>query len=297
MKLNKRQPLPTSPLRQTLRINSRRRFNAQATYCVTCALLLFFGAVGVGYSSPEFIPTKEGGRSGGAANTILLDSANAAYSKSDFNKAAKLYENILSSGQVASEIYFNLGNAYYKKNNIALAILNYERALKINPDNGDFNFNLKLANQKIEDKIDAVPELFLTQWKNGLVDLMTEKAWSELCIALIVISLILFVIYITVPKRSLKQFGFFGGTTLIILSIITFFIAQHKYDLTKNSSEAIITSPAITVTSSPNEKGTKLFILHEGTKVNVTQEDVNWAEIKIANGNKGWIKKSELQKI
>jgi tetratricopeptide (TPR) repeat protein len=230
-------------------------------------------------------------------NNLLLDSANSAYSKGDYSKASKLYENIISNGQEAPEVYFNLGNAYYKTNNIAFAILNYERALKLEPDNEDFSFNLKLANQKTEDKIDAAPQLFLSQWKNGLVDLMTEKGWSQLCILLVCISLILFAIYITMQKRGLKQFGFFGGTTLVILSIVTFFIAQHKYSITKNNSEAIITSPSITVTGSPNEKGTKLFILHEGTKVNVTQEDVSWVEIKIANGNTGWIKRSELQKI
>lgn len=230
-------------------------------------------------------------------NNLLLDSANSAYSKGDYSKASKLYENIISNGQEAPELYFNLGNSYYKTNNIAFAILNYERALKLEPDNEDFSFNLKLANQKTEDKIDAAPQLFLSQWKNGLVDLMTEKGWAQLCILLVCISLLLFAIYITMQKKGLKQFGFFGGTTLVILSIVTFFIAQHKYSLTKNSSEAIITSPSITVTGSPNEKGTKLFILHEGTKVNVTQEDVSWAEIKIANGNTGWIKKSGLQKI
>lgn len=230
-------------------------------------------------------------------NNLLLDSANSAYAKGDYSKASKLYENIISNGQEAPEVYFNLGNSYYKTNNIAFAILNYERALKLEPDNEDFSFNLKLANQKTEDKIDAAPQLFLSQWKNGLVDLLTEKGWSQLCILLICISLLLFAIYITMQKRGLKQFGFFGGTTLVILSIITFFIAQHKYSLTKNSSQAIITSPSITVTGSPNEKGTKLFILHEGTKVNITQEDVSWAEIKIANGNTGWIKRSELQKI
>ena len=230
-------------------------------------------------------------------NNILLDSANYAYSKEDYSKASKLYENILSNGLEAPEVYFNLGNSYYKTKNIAFAILNYERALKLDQDNEDFSFNLKLANQKTEDKIDTAPELFLIQWKNALVGIMTEKGWSQLCIVLICISLLLLAIYVTMQNRGLKQFGFFGGTTLVILSIITFFIAQHKYNSTKNNSEAIITSPSITVTGSPNEKGTKLFILHEGTKVNVTQEDVSWTEIKIANGNTGWIKKSELQKI
>jgi tetratricopeptide (TPR) repeat protein len=231
------------------------------------------------------------------ANNIVLDSANAAYAKGNYVKSAELYKSIIDKGEEAPEIYFNLGNAYYKTNNIDSAILNYERAIKLDPGNEDFIANLKLANQKIEDKIDVAPQLFLTQWKNGVVDLMGEKGWSELCIVFIALSLLLFALYISTRNRGLKQVGFFGGTVLIILSIITFFVAQNKYDLTKNGSEAIITAGAATVTGSPSEKSTKLFILHEGTKVVVTQEDNDWVEIQIANGNVGWIKKSQLQKI
>ena len=230
-------------------------------------------------------------------NDQLLDSANSAYAKGAYSKAVGFYESIIKKGLESPEIYFNLGNAYYKTNNISFAILNYERAIKLNPDNEDFIFNLKLANQKIEDKIAVAPQLFLTQWKDGLVDLMTEKGWSEFCILLIISSLILFSIYVSTSNRGLQQFGFFGGTFLVIFSIIIFFTAQHKNNLTKNSSGGIITNAAITVTGSPNEKGTKLFILHEGTKVNILQEDAGWVEIKIANGNVGWINKSEMQKI
>lgn len=231
------------------------------------------------------------------AASPLLDSATAAYSKGEYTKAAKFYETVVAGGQEASEIYFNLGNAYYKSNNIAFAILNYERAVKLEPDNEDYNFNLKLANQRIEDKIDEAPQMFLAQWKNSILSLMTEKGWSQLCIVLILVSLVLFALFISVQHRGLKQLGFFGGTVLIILSISVFFIAKHKYYLTVNGNEAVITSPSITVTGSPNEKGTKLFILHEGTKVKVTQEDLDWVEIKIANGNTGWVKHSQLEKI
>src|SRR6185295_12270070 len=102
---------------------------------------------------------------------------------------------IINTGEVAPEIYFNLGNSYYKTNNIGYAILNYERAKKLSPDDEDINVNLKLANQKTEDKIEVAPQLFLTTWKNGIIDIMNEKSWSELCIFLIVISLVLFAVY------------------------------------------------------------------------------------------------------
>lgn len=228
---------------------------------------------------------------------IMLDSANTAYSKGDFSKAIELYEGIANKGLESSELYFNIGNAYYKSNNIALAILYYERAKKLNPSDEDITVNLKLANQKVEDKIEAAPQLFLTQWKNGIVDLMSEKAWSIFCIILLAIALILFSIFITSGNRSLKQAGFFGGMVLIISAFVTLFIAQQKYTQSKYNSDAIITSASVTVMGSPSEKGTKLFILHEGIKVNVTQENAGWSEIKIANGNVGWVKGKDVTAI
>ena len=234
---------------------------------------------------------------GAAGTDPLLDSASAAYAKGEYTRAAKFYETILASGQEAADVYFNLGNAYYKSNNIAYAILNYERAVKLNPDNEDYQFNLKLANQRIEDKIDEAPQFFLTQWKNSISGLLTEKGWSQLCIVLVILSLVLFALFISASNRGLKQIGFFGGSALIVLSVATFFIAKNKYSLTVNGKDAVITSPSITVTGSPNEKGTKLFIIHEGTKVKITQEDTDWVEIKIANGNTGWVKRSQLERI
>lgn len=228
---------------------------------------------------------------------IILDSANAAYAKADYFKAIKLYDSILNKGEVAAEIYFNLGNAYYKSNNIGYAILNYERAKKLAPEDEDIAMNLKLANQKTEDKIEAAPQLFLTTWKNAIVDMMSEKSWSEMCIILVIISLILFATYIFSANKAVKQVGFFGGSALILASVFVFFIAKHKYELTKTSSTAIITKAAVTVTGSPSEKGTKLFVLHEGTKVNITEEDGDWTEIKIANGNVGWVPTKSISAI
>ena len=229
--------------------------------------------------------------------SIMVDSANVAYSKNNFEKAIKGYQTVLDKGVESYEIYFNLGNAYFKSNNLGLAILNYERAKKLNPDDEDLINNLKLANQKTEDKIDAMPELFLKQWKNGMVDLFSEREWSLICITLIILGLLLFSVYIISSKSILKQLGFFGGGLFIILSVAVFFIAKHKYNLTITTSSAIITTESVTVSGSPTEKGTKLFVLHEGTKVEITDEGTDWTEVKIANGNVGWIKTSQLEKI
>ena len=230
-------------------------------------------------------------------NLILFDSANASYSKGNYEKAIDQYESILNKNVSSAELYFNLGNAYFKINEIGLAILNYERAKKLSPESEDLVANLKLANQKTEDKIEKAPELFLSSWKNSIVDLFSEKVWSTLCVFMFLCALILLAIYILSERATLKKVGFFGGSFLMILTVITFFLAGNKYELTVKSLNAVITAPTATITGSPNEKGTKLFILHEGTKVTITQEQDEWIEVKIANGNVGWIKSTLLQKI
>ena len=230
-------------------------------------------------------------------NNIVLDSANTAYSKGNYDKAIKLYTSIGNQNIESSELYFNLGNAYYKTNSIGLAILNYERAKKLAPNDDDILTNLKLANQKTEDKIESAPQLFLTEWKNGIIDMMSEKGWSYFCIFALSISLILIAMFILSANPRLKKIGFFGGVIGGIMTISIFFIALQKYNHTINNNEAITTSASVTVTGSPDEKGTKLFILHEGTKVTVVEEMGDWTEVKIANGNVGWLKTKMITTI
>lgn len=230
-------------------------------------------------------------------SVIAFDSANSAYAKGDYQKAIELYNSLIEANLTSSELYYNLGNAHYKANNIGLAILNYEKAKLLNPDDEDLAMNLKLANQKTEDKIDAAPQLFLSEWKNGIVNIFSERTWSISCILFFVAALIFIGIYITSPRSGLKKLGFFGGLLLFTMSIFLYMVAQNKYEITKNSSNAIVISGTATITGSPNEKGTKLFILHEGTKVEITDEQSEWTEIKIANGNVGWIKSKLIAKI
>ncbi len=229
---------------------------------------------------------------------LLFKKANDLYAKNEFQKAIDLYEKVEASGMVSSELYYNLGNAYYKSNVIGKAILNYERAKKINPEDEDILFNLKLANQKTEDKIEAAPKLFLSQWKTGIVDMMSEKAWSISTMVFFTSGLLLLFLYFFFQKRLFKQIGFFLGLIMLVLSVFSFVFAKNSYELSANTIEAIVTVPSVTVLGSPNEKGTKLFVLHEGVKVTITEsESSDWVEIKIANGNVGWIHSAKIEKI
>lgn len=229
--------------------------------------------------------------------TSTFARANEAYSKKDYAKSIELYQSIVSKDQQAPQLFFNLGNAYFQTGDFAHAILNYERAKKLSPDDEDILVNLKSANQKIEDKIEAAPELFLVVLQKKIISFMSEKSWSLLCIFCLIFGALLIGLFISSQHYLLRKTGFYLGTSFLVLFIATFFIAKSSYNAARLHNEAIVTTASVTVLASPSDSSKKLFILHKGSKVVIRDENDGWMEIKIANGNVGWIKNMQAERI
>jgi len=227
----------------------------------------------------------------------LLDSAAQYYADRKYEKAIEAYQKILDDGYESAELYYNLGNAYYKSNKIPYAILNYERAKKLNPKDEDINFNLKLANTHVVDKIDVIPEFFLTSWWGDLINTMSSNKWAIISMAAFVIALTGLLIFFLSKVVLLRQIGFWGGILLLVVAAFTFNFSRKQYIKTQSTPQAIIVTPSVVVKSSPSDGGTELFLIHEGLKVTVTDKLGSWREIKLSDGNEGWIKESDLEVI
>lgn len=235
------------------------------------------------------------------AGGSLIDSANAAYARGDFEKAANLYEEVSRMGYEAYEVYYNLGNAYFKLDRVGLSILNYERAKKIAPNDEDLNFNLKLANQRTVDKVEPMPKLFLNEWWDNLTSLHSEKTWSVRSIISFFIFLFFLGVFITSGKVITKQIGFWLSILFFFFSGISFFIAKSGYSKITEHDSAIILSTSVEVKNSPAETGKKLFILHEGTMVSTTQvissPEGEWVMVQLSPEKAGWVKRSSIEFI
>jgi SH3-like domain-containing protein len=51
----------------------------------------------------------------------------------------------------------------------------------------------------------------------------------------------------------------------------------------------VIFAPVVNGKSSPDESGTDLFVLHEGSVVSIEDNVGEWYEIRLSDGNKGWV--------
>ncbi len=235
------------------------------------------------------------------AETTPLDSlfktGNRAYNQGLYDSALNVYGQILNQNQESAALYYNCANAYFKNNQLASAILYYEKAKKLSPNDEDIAYNLNIANSMIVDKIEKVPELFYKNWWNYFYNMFSADLWTYISIASWFILIFLVGLFILSKTRKTKKMAFYLGLLFLFGSVATFGLASQKYYYTQSQQEAIIFTPTITVKSSPTLNSVDLFVIHEGTKIQVLDQVDDWVKIKIQDGSIGWLPDEAIQRI
>lgn len=227
----------------------------------------------------------------------LIQTGNSNYIKGDYDAAITAYKSVLNRGYEDWELYYNLGNAYYKLHDIPHAILFYERARLLDPTNEDNNFNLAKARTYVVDKIDVVPEFIIYKWFRTAVNILSSNSWAAISLGTFIVLMVLLLVYFFTGSIALKRLSFWASLFFLLIAVVAFTFSYKRKQFMVNNNGAVIMAPTVTVKGSPNDSGTNLFILHEGTTVNVTDSLGDWYEIKISNGNQGWIQKSDMERI
>jgi energy-coupling factor transporter transmembrane protein EcfT len=119
-------------------------------------------------------------------------------------------------------------------------------------------------------------------------------SWATIGIVCFVLLICCLVLFFFSKWMYLKKVGFYFGILLLFAVIMTnIFAYNQKYEL-ENRRAAIVFTPTVTAKSSPDNSGTDLFVLHEGTKVLIRSTVGEWHEIALEDGNIGWINKKDI---
>lgn len=219
------------------------------------------------------------------------------YSTGKYNEALDEWMSVYNTGVRSANLDYNIGNAFFKVNNIPGAILFYERALLLKPADEDIQYNLQIAHTLVVDKFVEIPELFFIRWYNFLSLTLSTNFWAKISITSFILFLIALSLYVYSSRYRYKVIGFWLAIFLLLLSISTVSFSLRNRNLIYNNSKAIIFSPLVNGKSSPDNSGTDLFVLHEGTRVTIEDVVGGWYEIRLSDGNKGWIPANSLEKI
>jgi hypothetical protein len=219
------------------------------------------------------------------------------YSSGNYKAALDEWITIYNAGFRSANLEYNIGNAYFKLNNIPGAILFYERALLLRPADEDIIYNLQIARTMVVDKFEEIPELFFIRWYNFLALIFSTNGWAGISLGSFIICLLLLSLYIYSGRYKLKVVGFWTAVLFFIITLASFSFTIRNKSLVYDSHKAIIFEPVVSGKSSPDNSGTDLFVLHEGTKVAIEDEVGEWYEIRLSDGNKGWVPAKSLNII
>lgn len=223
--------------------------------------------------------------------------AGELYGSGDYSGAAAIYRQLYDEGYRSEDLLFNAGNAFFKSGDNASAIVFYERAKLLAPADEDIDYNLQIARSRITDRFETVPQLFFVKWFDFLSLLASTNVWAVAALVIFIAALILGLIFLTKSRARGRLLSFWLFLAALVLSVFMILLAIRNNSLVNNSNRAVITCSIVTGRSAPGETGNELFVLHSGTTVTIEQELGSFLEVRLPDGNKGWIRSDCMEKI
>jgi tetratricopeptide (TPR) repeat protein len=230
------------------------------------------------------------------AASALFKKGNDQYTKAQYKEAIASYQKLVDGGYQSVAVYYNLGNSYYKTNDIAPALLYYEKAHKLSPGDEDIRVNIQLANSKITDKIDEVQEFFITKWWHSFILAFSLNTLAVISVLFFLTGSLIFILYRFTGSVTIKKTSFYVAILLLFFGLVTIFIAGRQADYFESHQQAIVFSGSVTIKSEPG-KGKDLYVLHDGTKVEILEHNNEWIKIRLVSGSEGWISATDVREI
>lgn len=219
----------------------------------------------------------------------IFSQANELYNKGDYIEAINNYKEIIKNDLHSAELYYNLGNSYYKIDSIAPSIYYYEKAIQLNPNDSEIIDNLELANNSLVDEIDPITTPLIESIFNRVSNIFYFETWGYISIFFSFLIVALFLSYYFANNSKLKRATFVLLCISVIFMLASLANGNNGYNSYMNNEYAIIYSYETDLKTEPNFRSETLFMLHEGTKVQVTENYNNWIKIRLANGQIGYI--------
>jgi tetratricopeptide (TPR) repeat protein len=227
----------------------------------------------------------------------LMQKANTQYAEGAYTAALVLYDSVHRHYSGAS-LLFNMGNCHFKLGRVPQAILWYERALRLAPGNEDIKTNLELAQQRVVDRVTALPGFALgSGWQRFRSGKNTDQ-WALLALWACSFCFVFFALYALLPVNALRRSALGLGVLVAFFTLVAIAFAAYRHRELRDDRMAIVLEPKVDVRSEPKQGARVLFVIHEGTKVEVDRPDQGgWVQVRLANGNLGWMQSAGLARI
>ncbi len=147
------------------------------------------------------------------------------------------------------------------------------------------------------DRIEVVPEFILVKWVRDVKYLLSSNAWAWIALAALFLVAVLLLAFRFGRSRGGRTTAFVFACLALLAGIVAYLFSLSERGDVMRESEAVIMQPVTSVKSSPGEEGKSLFILHEGTKVQILDKLGSWDKVEISDGRQGWLPSADVEVI
>ena len=177
------------------------------------------------------------------------------------------------------------------------SIFYFEKAKQLRPKDEDINVNSAFAQNMAIDAVEVLPKSQVTQLQEKTIDLFSQDGWAYFIILLAWLLVLFWGLYFRNNVPLIKRTFFVFTLVLGMLLIGSLSIAVIKSANNADTTYCILFDEKIDVWAEPNARAEVLFLLHEGTKVQMLDQLQEWQKIRIANGSEGWIKNAKVRSL
>jgi len=218
---------------------------------------------------------------------------NEAYFARDFPKAIQIYTDLENRGLKSGDLFYNLGNTYYRTGQVGKAVYYYTRALRYQPRDRDLNANYRYVLSQRADKIEEPLTTRVLKTLFFWMDLATLKE-------MLILAAVFYVLFFVLLAFNIVRRRFVLTALLWVFGVLNLFLlpsAAMKFYQERVRTMAVVVAPKSTVLSEPSAGAIKLFELHEGSLGHVTDREGDFIKIRLADGKRGWMARSEAAEI
>ena len=253
----------------------------------TLGILIFTGLSLNAKASPE-----------PAAALEAFQRGNAAYTAGDPALAIEAYEEA-AQDWTSFELEYNLGGAHYKAGNIGPCILHYQRARRFRPNDDDLNANLLLAQGAVIDRMEDMPEIDFTPLWRELISEEKLSGWIAASLFFWLLGFALLALRLFRTEVSTRRTLGLTAPLVLLVALSLGILSKQTHQRIVAEDGAVVMVPRVEVKSAPAEGSEQpnLFVLHEGTVVKLMRNEGEWRQIRLSNGNTGWVKAKDLASI
>lgn len=230
----------------------------------------------------------------------------------NYDKAITDLQSEMARGS-STELYYDLGNVYYAAGNYGAAVLNYERALRLDPHNSQAKNNLAYTQNEVvklnealrgDRNIDPYPAAPSALHALKLFVITPgSDFWCVVSIALFLLAVISFAVYLLVQPVKVRKITFFGSGILVILAAVSLCFSFVSRSAMLSKDEVVIMAAQVNLKSAPGAKGKDVAApIVSGTVLKLIgqpkkTDGAEWINVSLNGDYTGWLQLSDAEII